>query len=60
MSRSQVPAALRRRVANQAQYRCGYCQTSEEVVGTPMDVRPVACSVGLQVVLGFSVEFCAV
>lgn len=37
MSTSYVPADLRRRVAQQAGRRCGYCSTSELVVGTPMD-----------------------
>jgi len=38
MSVTRVPIALRERVARQARYRCGYCLTSEEVVGFPMEV----------------------
>jgi len=38
MSQSYIPAELRRRVAAQARYRCGYCQTAEELCGTPMQM----------------------
>jgi 5-methylcytosine-specific restriction endonuclease McrA len=38
MSRSRIPKALRARVAAQALYRCGYCLTSERIVGTPMEL----------------------
>jgi len=41
MSTSYVPLPLRRRVAKQARHRCGYCLTSEDVVGTPMDVEHI-------------------
>lgn len=37
MSRTYIPKALRAVVAAQAKYRCGYCLTQEEVVGTPME-----------------------
>jgi hypothetical protein len=33
MSKTPVPVALRRRVAAQAQHRCGYCLTPEELTG---------------------------
>ena len=33
-----MPKALRARVAAQARYRCGYCLTSESIVGTPMEL----------------------
>jgi hypothetical protein len=34
-----VPGELRRRVAMQAGYRCGYCQTQVAVVGMPMEIE---------------------
>ncbi len=39
MSRSYIPAALRRKVAEQARHQCGYCRTSETVAGTPMEIE---------------------
>jgi hypothetical protein len=33
-----IPLDLRRRVAEQARYRCGYCLTQERIVGRPMEV----------------------
>jgi len=33
-----IPKRLRRRVAEQAQHRCGYCLTPETITGTPMEV----------------------
>lgn len=38
MSSTYIPPALRQRVAEQARYRCGYCLTSEAIVGTPMEI----------------------
>jgi hypothetical protein len=38
MSLAHIPKALREHVAAQAQQRCGYCLTSEAVVGTPMEI----------------------
>ncbi|HKB00827.1 MAG TPA: HNH endonuclease signature motif containing protein [Gemmataceae bacterium] len=38
MSRTYIPVELRERVRAVARYRCGYCLTAEEVVGTPMEV----------------------
>lgn len=36
MSHTYISKALRERVAAQARRRCGYCLTSERIVGTPM------------------------
>jgi hypothetical protein len=38
MSSTYIPQALRQQVAEQARYRCGYCLTSEAIVGTPMEI----------------------
>jgi HNH endonuclease len=38
MSEAYIPSALRQRVAAQARHRCGYCLTSEAIVGTPMEI----------------------
>src|SRR5438105_2006457 len=38
MSTSHISKELRQRVAAQAGYRCGYCLTSEALVGTPMEL----------------------
>jgi len=38
MSETHIPKALRRRVSEQARYRCGYCLTLESVVGAPMEI----------------------
>lgn len=38
MSRSYVSKAIRERVADAARYRCGYCLSSEQVVGAPMEI----------------------
>ncbi|MCP4659086.1 MAG: HNH endonuclease [bacterium] len=37
MSSAYIPVELRRRVAEQARYRCGYCLTQELVIGRPME-----------------------
>ncbi len=37
MSSAYIPVDLRRRVAEQARYRCGYCLTQEAVIGIPME-----------------------
>jgi hypothetical protein len=34
-----IPRAQRQRIAAQAQYRCGYCQTQEVVRGIPLTVE---------------------
>jgi len=33
-----IPKPLRERVAVQARHRCGYCLTSEAIVGIPMEI----------------------
>ncbi len=38
MSRAYIPKALRQKVSNQAHHRCGYCLTSETIVGTLMEI----------------------
>lgn len=38
MSDDYIPKTLREKVAEQAKYRCGYCLTSETIVGTPMEI----------------------
>jgi len=38
MSRTYIPKWLRDRVAVQARYRCGYCQSAEAIVGAPMEI----------------------
>jgi hypothetical protein len=37
VSSDYIPVELRRRVAAQARYRCGYCLTQETVIGRPME-----------------------
>lgn len=36
-----VPASLRERIAAQARYRCGYCQTQEIVSGIPLTLEHI-------------------
>ncbi len=36
-----VPRALRERVAAQAKHRCGYCLTTEAIVGAPMEIEHI-------------------
>jgi hypothetical protein len=38
MSPSYIPKALRDSVSIQARFRCGYCLTTEAVVGAPMEL----------------------
>jgi len=38
MSDAYIPKAVREKVAAQARHRCGYCLTSEAIVGTPMEI----------------------
>ena len=38
MSRTYIPKGLRERVTAQARRRCGYCLTSEAIVGSPMEL----------------------
>ncbi|MCP3972924.1 MAG: HNH endonuclease [bacterium] len=37
MSSAYIPVGLRRRVSEQARYRCGFCLTQELVIGRPME-----------------------
>jgi hypothetical protein len=39
MTLSRAMRALRERVASQARRRCGYCLTSEAIVGMPMELE---------------------
>jgi hypothetical protein len=41
MRRARVPIGLRRRVAEQAGHRCGYCLTPEALTGAAMEVEHV-------------------
>lgn len=36
-----IQQALRRRVAQSAHYRCGYCQTQESVIGMPLEIEHI-------------------
>lgn len=38
MTGTYISASLRRRVAERARYRCGYCQTRQDIVGMPMEI----------------------
>ena len=38
MTGPYIPESLRKRVTAQARHRCGYCLTSEAIVGTPMEI----------------------
>ncbi len=39
MSSAYVPDELRRRVADQAGHRCGYCRSSERITGLSLDIE---------------------
>jgi len=41
MSTSHITAALRQRVATSARFRCGYCQTSQNVIGPLLEIDHV-------------------
>jgi hypothetical protein len=41
VSKAYVSKALRRRVADQARHRCGYCLTPETITGTPMEIEHI-------------------
>ena len=56
MSRTYVPTWLREQVAAAAGCRCGYCRSSEKIVGAPMEIDhlipearggPTECGTGL-------------
>lgn len=40
-TKSRVPTPLRMRVAEQAGYRCGYCLSSQELLGMPMNIEHI-------------------
>jgi hypothetical protein len=37
--KARIPPALRERVSQQAGYRCGYCLSSQELLGMPMTIE---------------------
>lgn len=41
MSKRHIPASLRRKVAEQAEYRCGYCQTAQAYSGVQLHVEHI-------------------
>ena len=41
MSSAYIPEALRRRVAEAARHRCGYCQTQQAIVGYPLHIEHI-------------------
>lgn len=41
MSKAYVSKALRRRVAEQAKHRCGYCLSRQSITGTPMEIEHI-------------------
>jgi 5-methylcytosine-specific restriction endonuclease McrA len=41
MSRDYISATIRRRVAETARYRCGYCQTQQAVIGIPLHIEHI-------------------
>ena len=38
MSGTYIPKSLREQVSKSAKFRCGYCLTSEAIVGSPMEL----------------------
>ena len=41
MSKSYIPLALRRQVAEEARYRCGYCMTQTLITGVAMQIEHI-------------------
>ncbi len=41
MSRTYIPATVRRRVAETARHRCGYCQTQQIIVDIPLHIEHI-------------------
>lgn len=41
MSRAFSPKTVRERVAASARYRCGYCQTQQDVIGMPLHIEHI-------------------
>ena len=38
MSKTHIPQDLRRTIAKEGRYRCGYCLTSQQIIGIPMAI----------------------
>ena len=36
MNKAYIPVELRRQVTEEARYRCGYCLTTQRIIGHPM------------------------
>lgn len=41
MSKTYIPEPVRQHVAETARYRCGYCQTLQDIVGYPLHVEHI-------------------
>jgi 5-methylcytosine-specific restriction endonuclease McrA len=41
MRQDYIPATIRRRVAEAARYRCGYCRTQQAVIGIPLHIEHI-------------------
>jgi 5-methylcytosine-specific restriction endonuclease McrA len=41
MSQVYIPAEMRRRVAEDARHRCGYCLTLQAIIGMPLHVEHI-------------------
>lgn len=41
MSKTYIPRQLRRQVAEDARYRCGYCLTPQRIIGRPMTIEHI-------------------
>jgi len=41
MSYTYIPESIRQRVAQAARYRCGYCQTQQNVIDYPLYVEHI-------------------
>jgi hypothetical protein len=41
MRKQKISPVLRRRIEQQAQYQCGYCLRTEEIMGMPMEIEHI-------------------
>lgn len=41
MSRTSISQTVRERVAAEARYRCGYCQTQQAIIGMPLHIEHI-------------------
>jgi len=41
MSCTSISQAVRERVAAEARYRCGYCQTQQAIIGMPLHIEHI-------------------